>query len=173
MSHAPAPDALRTMVSAHAPEADVTEADAVLVALLDQDGPAGHRDIERCPAVTGRAVAVVRVALKLAWERGVLTYTNRAPVWNREQRTFTLASCVCPGLDTTVSREEGTAALTATYLDRYGPVSMRDATRCSALSRRAGEVTRWSNRLRRERRENHFSPLIVRTIQERRRASTL
>ncbi|XKK37731.1 winged helix DNA-binding domain-containing protein [Nocardiopsis sp. ARC36] len=129
-------DALRAVVNAHVSEADVAAATTDLVALLDQDGPTGHRDIERRLAVDGRSVTLVRVALKLAWERGVLTYTNSSPVWNREQRTFALAMRAYPGLNTSMGREEGTETLMSAYLDRYGPVSMRDATWWSALSRR-------------------------------------
>lgn len=129
-------DALRAMVNARVPEGDAAAATADLVALLDQDGPTGHRDIERRLAPHGRTVPVVRVALKLAWERGILTYTNTSPVWHREQRTFDVTARAHPGWNVHMSRERGAELLMAAYLDRYGPVSMRDATWWSALPRR-------------------------------------
>ncbi|GAA1115650.1 DNA glycosylase AlkZ-like family protein [Nocardiopsis metallicus] len=129
-------DALRAMLNAQAPEADVVTATADLAGLLEQDGPTGHRDIEKRLAAHGHAVPVVRVALKLAWERGILTYANTSPVWNRERRTFDLTARAYPRWDTDMSRERGAEQLMVVYLDRYGPVSMRDATWWSALSRR-------------------------------------
>ncbi|WP_116243782.1 DNA glycosylase AlkZ-like family protein [Nocardiopsis sp. FIRDI 009] len=129
-------DALRAMVNAQVPEGEVAAVTADLVALLNEQGPTGHRDIEQHLATHGRAVPAVRVALKLAWERGVLTYANTSGVWNRERRTFDVAARAYPGLDTAMSRERGAELLMAAYLDRYGPVSMRDATWWSALSRR-------------------------------------
>lgn len=129
-------DALRAMVNAQVSEKDVAVATTDLLALIEQDGPTGHRIIEQRLAARERTVTVVRVALKLAWERGLLTYANASPVWNRERRTFDLASRAYPGLDTSMSRDRGTELLMTAYLDRYGPVSMRDATWWSALSRR-------------------------------------
>lgn len=129
-------DALRAMVNAQVSEEDVAAVTADLVALLDEQGPIGHRDIEQRLCARGRSVPAVRVALKLAWERGVLTYANTSGVWNRERRTFDVAARAYPDLDTTMSRERGAELLMAAYLDRYGPVSMRDATWWSALSRR-------------------------------------
>lgn len=128
-------DALRALVNAQIPEQVTLEATADILALLQERGPTGHRDIEQA-LTEGRGVAVVRGALKLAWERGTLTYANTSPVWNREQRTFDLAARAYPGLDTGMSAERGRELLLAAYLDRYGPVSMRDATWWSALSRR-------------------------------------
>ncbi|WP_435111354.1 DNA glycosylase AlkZ-like family protein [Nocardiopsis synnemataformans] len=132
-------DALRAVVNAQVSEEDVAAATVDLLALLDEQGPTGHRDIEQHLAARGRAVPAVRVALKLAWERGSLAYTNASPVWNREQRTFDVAARAYPGLDTAMNREQAAAVLMGAYLDRYGPVSMRDATWWSALSRQAVE----------------------------------
>ena len=46
-------------------------------------------------------MTAVRAALKLAWERGTLTYLNQSGCWNAEHRTFALATAVHPELDTT------------------------------------------------------------------------
>jgi hypothetical protein len=129
-------DALRAMINAQVSEPDVTAVTADMVALLEHEGPMGHRDLEQHLATGDKTVPVVRVALKLAWERGILSYANTSPVWNREQRTFDVAARAYPDLDTGMSRERGAELLMAAYLDRYGPVSMRDATWWSALARR-------------------------------------
>ncbi|GAA3790238.1 hypothetical protein GCM10022226_06400 [Sphaerisporangium flaviroseum] len=96
-----------------------------------------HRDIETRLAATAIPAPMTRLALKLAWERGTLTYLNTAGGWNREVRTFALTRDVCPGLDTCLPASVAVEQLMSAYLDRYGPVSIRDATWWSGLSRAA------------------------------------
>ncbi|MBV9140517.1 MAG: winged helix DNA-binding domain-containing protein [Pseudonocardiales bacterium] len=78
-----------------------------------------------------------RLALKLAWEQGVLTYRNKATHWNRENRTFGLTAKLYPGLDMSIERDQATGDLIHEYFDRYGPASLRDAMWWSGLSRLA------------------------------------
>ncbi|MGW0434204.1 DNA glycosylase AlkZ-like family protein [Micromonospora sp. NPDC003197] len=92
------------------------------------------RDIERRLATGGTTVTAVRLALKLAWERGILTYRNASPGWNQERRTFALTTHAHPDLDLTIDRRQATAQLVDTYFDRYGPASLRDAMWWSGLS---------------------------------------
>ncbi|GIF02716.1 hypothetical protein Asi03nite_02540 [Actinoplanes siamensis] len=75
----------------------------------------------------------VRLALKLAWERGSLTYRNRSGAWNRELRTFAVTANAHHGLD----RDTATVRLVEAYFDRYGPASLRDATWWSGLAQAA------------------------------------
>jgi hypothetical protein len=100
------------------------------------DGPAAPRRIESTLATNGTPVPLTRAALKLAWERGILTYLNRARVWNQEQRVFALTEQACPGLLADLDAGEAVQALVAGYFDRYGPATVRDVMWWSALPRR-------------------------------------
>ncbi|GAA3306109.1 DNA glycosylase AlkZ-like family protein [Nonomuraea dietziae] len=52
-------------------------------------------------------------------------------------RTFTLTASAYPTLDTALDPHVAVDHLMVAYLDRYGPISIRDATWWSALSRTA------------------------------------
>ncbi|GAA3844074.1 winged helix DNA-binding domain-containing protein [Sphaerisporangium flaviroseum] len=130
-------DALRALVNAGLDETRLAAASRALVDLLGETGPMFHRDIETRLAATAIPAPMTRLALKLAWERGTLTYLNTAGGWNREVRTFALTPDVCPGLDTRLPASVAVEQLMSAYLDRYGPVSIRDATWWSGLSRAA------------------------------------
>ncbi|MCA2182772.1 winged helix DNA-binding domain-containing protein [Nonomuraea glycinis] len=128
-------DALRGLVNAGHSEASVTAATNALVELLGECGPLFHRDIEARLVAAAISVPVTRLALKLAWERGTLAYLNQTQGWNREFRTFALTADAYPGLDTSLDPGTAVERLLTAYIDRYGPVSIRDATWWSALSR--------------------------------------
>ncbi|MET8334343.1 DNA glycosylase AlkZ-like family protein [Streptosporangium canum] len=130
-------DALRGLLNAGYSETSIAAVTDALIELLGESGPLLHRTIEARLAAAAVPVPVTRLALKLAWERGTLAYLNQTQGWNREVRAFALTSDAYPGLDT--SLDAGTAAeqLFTAYIDRYGPVSIRDATWWSALSRAA------------------------------------
>ncbi|KXK59921.1 hypothetical protein AWW66_21585 [Micromonospora rosaria] len=107
---------------------------AIRALLTDQDH-LPHRSIEERLASGSTTVAAIRLALKLAWEQGLLTYRNRSPGWNRERRTFALTATTHPHLDMNLDRTVATDRLVAAYFDRYGPASLRDVTWWSGLSR--------------------------------------
>ncbi|MDA0639794.1 DNA glycosylase AlkZ-like family protein [Nonomuraea ferruginea] len=130
-------DALRAIVNAGHGHAAITAATAAIVELLGASGPLFHRTIEVQLGAAGTPVMVTRLALKLAWERGVLSYLNQAAGWNREVRVFTLTASTYPTLDTALDPHTAVELLMAAYLDRYGPISIKDATWWSALSRTA------------------------------------
>ena len=88
-------------------------------------------------AAAGHPVAVVRLAVKTAWEDGTLTYLNRSGCWNAENRAFALTADVHPSLDTAADRTYATRTLIEAYFDRYGPATIKDAMWWSALSRSA------------------------------------
>src|SRR5262249_10564774 len=77
------------------------------------------------------------LALKLAWEQGVLTYRNDTSRWNREIRTFGLTAKLYPDLDMSMDRSEATGHLIREYFNCYGPASLRDAMWWSGLPRSA------------------------------------
>ena len=58
--------------------------------VLLQDGPLPHRAIEARLAPAEPASTPGRLAIKVAWERGTISYVNAATAWNREARTFAL-----------------------------------------------------------------------------------
>ncbi|MGN9846515.1 DNA glycosylase AlkZ-like family protein [Nonomuraea sp. H19] len=130
-------DALRAIANAGHSHAAITAATAAVVELLGEFGPLFHRTIEARLGAAGMPVMVTRLALKLAWERGTLAYLNQAAGWNREVRAFALTASAYPTLDTVLDPHAAVDYLMAAYLDRYGPISIRDATWWSALSRTA------------------------------------
>lgn len=129
-------DALRGVVNAGISQASIAAATDAIVELLSS-GPLFHRRIEAQLDAAAIPVPVTRLALKLAWERGTLAYLNQSPGWNREVRVFALTADAYPNLDTRLDTGTAVAQLMAAYIDRYGPVSIRDATWWSALSRTA------------------------------------
>ncbi|MFE0020350.1 DNA glycosylase AlkZ-like family protein [Amycolatopsis sp. NPDC059021] len=129
-------DALRAVTNAGVGLRSVARAIDAIAALL-ADGPLFHRDIEARLIGPKRPLATIRLALKLAWERGTLTYVNDTVGWNRERRTFGLTATLYPELDTTMDRRKATRELVLAYFDRYGPATLKDVMWWSALSRSA------------------------------------
>ncbi|MGH9927672.1 MAG: DNA glycosylase AlkZ-like family protein, partial [Pyrinomonadaceae bacterium] len=130
-------DALRAISNAHVTVRDISGTVDSIADLLDREGLMSHRAIEARLMASRTSVAVVRLALKLAWEQGVLTYRNDATCWNRENRKFGLTARLHPGLDMSLDRGKATGDLIREYFDRYGPASLRDAMWWSGLSRSA------------------------------------
>jgi hypothetical protein len=128
-------DALRAVINAGRTPAEMDRIGETLIALLRERGRLGHRDIETELVGDGADRTAARLALKLAWERGHVLYANDSDRWDREVRTFGLAPD--GGMSRGLGREEATAALLAAYVDRYGPVSVVDASWWSGLSRSA------------------------------------
>jgi hypothetical protein len=85
----------------------------------------------------GGACRDLRLALKLDWERGRLTYRNRSNGWNREHRTFALTATTYPALNFNLDRDAATDRLVEAYFDRYGPASLRDVMWWSGLAQNA------------------------------------
>lgn len=133
-------DALRAITNAGVGISTISRTIDSIVRLLDETGPVFHRDIEVRLVSRGRTVPAIRSSLKLAWERGLLTYLNGATSWNREHRQFALTSGLHPGLDTRMDtrmdRRKATGGLVRAYFDRYGPASVKDATWWSGLGGR-------------------------------------
>jgi hypothetical protein len=130
-------DALRAMLNASEDAASVSRATDALVGLLAEAGPLFHRDIEERLKRSGFGVTITRIALKLAWERGLVSYLNETRGWNREIRKFALTALAYPDLNLEIYREDATTALIAAYFDRYGPASLEDTMWWSGLSRSA------------------------------------
>lgn len=132
-------DAIRQVTNAGIELAVIERTIETLAAMLAESGPLFHRTIEARLGRDGVGVGTARLAIKLAWERGVIAYLNQTSGWNREARTFDLTASAYPGLALDLSREQATATLIEAYFDRYGPATIRDATWWSALS--AGAIT--------------------------------
>lgn len=130
-------DALRAISNAHITIRHISGTVDAIVDLLGREGLMSHRAIEARLMAPHTPVAVVRLALKLAWEQGVLTYRNEATRWNRENRTFGLTAKLYPDLDMSIERDKAAGDLIREYFDRYGPASLRDAMWWSGLSRLA------------------------------------
>ncbi|MFY1634551.1 DNA glycosylase AlkZ-like family protein [Solwaraspora sp. WMMB335] len=130
-------DALRQVINAGLTDRMIRRTTTAIEALLSEAGHLPHRTIEERLCGGGTPVVAVRLALKLAWERGLVTYRNRSAGWNREQRTFALTSTAHPDLDLSLDRPTGTARLVEAYLDRYGPASLRDVAWWAGFSRSA------------------------------------
>jgi hypothetical protein len=126
-------DAQRAVYNAgYLPEA-IEAAICELGALL-QDGPLPYRAIEALLSAAGRDVRAARLAIKVAWERGVIAYVNASDSWDREARTFALTASAYPGLDLSLTRDQAVTALVTAYFHRYGPATIRDAAWWSGLS---------------------------------------
>jgi hypothetical protein len=130
-------DALRAISNANVPVRHISDAVDAIVELLSQEGLMSHRAIEARLMTPRTSAAVVRLALKLVWEQGVLTYRNDTTCWNRENRAFELAARLYPCLDMSMDRDKAVGDLIREYFDRYGPASLRDAMWWSGLSRSA------------------------------------
>lgn len=129
-------DAERLAHNAGVARAVLDTATRSLLGLL-HTGPAHHRVIESTLAGPRLPVAAVRIALKLAWERGTITYLNQSGCWNAERRAFALTSHIHPDLDTACDPAAATLTLVSAYFDRYGPATVKDVMWWSALSRTA------------------------------------
>lgn len=81
---------------------------------LLQDGPLPYRAIEALLSGAGQEVRAARLAVKVAWERGMIAYVNASNSWDHEARTFALTA--------------------SAYFHRYGPATIRDAAWWSGLS---------------------------------------
>jgi Winged helix DNA-binding domain len=130
-------DALRAITNANVSPLHILRTVDAMVNLLGQEGPLSHREIEARLVASRTSVVVVRLALKLAWEQGVLTYRNETAGWNRENRKFGLTTKLYPDLDMSMDASKATGELIREYFDRYGPASLRDAMWWSGLSRSA------------------------------------
>ncbi|OLF11584.1 hypothetical protein BLA60_11600 [Actinophytocola xinjiangensis] len=130
-------DALRSIANHGMSARTVTRVTTAIIDLVEQCGPLNHRAMEARLTDSRTDTVSVRLALKLAWERGVLTYLNRTNCWNREHRRFGLTGRLHPGLDMAMDRHRATTELVIEYFDRYGPASLRDAAWWSGLSRSA------------------------------------
>ncbi|WP_434739501.1 DNA glycosylase AlkZ-like family protein [Micromonospora sp. SH-82] len=128
-------DAARQIVNADLSRSLVVRTTAAIHVLLAEHDHLTHRQIEARLATGATPVVAVRLALKLAWEQGTLTYRNRSGSWNREQRTFALTATTHPHLNISLDRDRATQQLVFAYLDRYGPASLKDVTWWSGLSR--------------------------------------
>jgi hypothetical protein len=109
------------------------------LSVLLQDGPLPHRTIEARLSTRRAGVHSWRLAIKVAWERGTISYVNAATAWNREARTFALTSAAYPALNVHLTREQAVTELVSAYFERYGPATVRDAAWWSGLS--AAEIT--------------------------------
>jgi hypothetical protein len=130
-------DALRAVANAGVSLRKISNTSDLLRRLLAQTGPLFHRDIETRLVGDRRTIQVIRLAIKLAWERGVLIYINNTTGWNKENRQFALAAALYPDLDMNIDRDKATCELVEAYFDRYGPASLRDVVWWSGLSRSA------------------------------------
>jgi hypothetical protein len=131
-------DAQRAIYNAGYPP-DAIEAIVREIGVLLRDGPLPYRTIEALLSTAGREVRAARLAVKVAWERGVIAYVNATDSWNREERTFALTASAYPGLDLSLTREQAVTALVTAYFHRYGPATIRDAAWWSGLS--AADIT--------------------------------
>jgi len=130
-------DALRAIKNAGLNTRTIEMTIDSLVRLLVVDELLSHRDIEARLTGSRRRPAVIRLAIKLAWERGTLVYLNNTSGWNKENRQFALTSRLYPGLNMSIPRATATRDLVYAYFDRYGPATLKDATWWSGLSRTA------------------------------------
>lgn len=130
-------DALRAITNANVSLPRISGTVDAMVDLLGREGPMSHRAIEVRLIAPRTSVVVVRLALKLAWEQGVLTYRNDTSGWNRENRKFGLTVKLHPGLDISMDSGKAAGELIHEYFDRYGPASLRDAMWWSGLPRSA------------------------------------
>jgi len=130
-------DALRSITNANVSLRRISGIIDAMVNLLGREGPMSHRAIEARLMAPHAPVVVVRLALKLAWEQGVLTYRNDTAGWNRENRKFGLTAKLYPGLDMSMDSSKAAGELVCEYFDRYGPASLRDAMWWSGLPRLA------------------------------------
>lgn len=77
---------------------------------------------------------LTRLALKHLWERGEVTYRNRASHWASEERWFESTEASYPSLRLNdLEERDARRILVLTYVDRFGPVTERDIVWWSGL----------------------------------------
>src|SRR5262249_39190272 len=79
-------DTLRAINNANISLQGISRTVDAIIDLLSREDPMTHRAIEARLAAPHTSVVVIRLALKLAWEQGMLTYRNETSGWNREKR---------------------------------------------------------------------------------------
>lgn len=126
-------DALRAVRNAGYLPGVIDQLTAQLCALL-AEGPLPYRGIEAALERAGNERRAARLAVKLAWERGIIAYLNTTSAWNREQRSFALTAAAYPALDLSHSRAHAVTALVTAYFHRYGPATIGDAAWWSGLA---------------------------------------
>ncbi|HXH26837.1 MAG TPA: crosslink repair DNA glycosylase YcaQ family protein [Candidatus Acidoferrum sp.] len=130
-------DTLRRAINEGVDTATLERCLVSLVNLLEQEGQLPHRDLEVRLAGKHFSVSAARLALKMAWERGLVIYRNVSGGWNSEARQFVLTEKLFPGFALTIDRQEATTSLVRHYFDRYGPASVADMMWWSGLSQGA------------------------------------
>lgn len=125
-------DTYRLLSNAGVPMRTAEQTIDHLVAFLRATGTATHRQIEAHLTGRGSSTVVARLSLKLAWERGDISYENRSTVWNQELRTFRWRPPERP-----MSRSDATRELLTAYFGVYGPATVRDASWWSGLPQSA------------------------------------
>lgn len=126
-------DALKAITNADLNISDVDRCIRAITDLLAASGPMFYRTIETYLVDRSRSKILVRLALKLAWETGLLAYLNCATGWNREDRRFDLMSRQYPAIAMDMNTEDARRILIQAYFERYGPASLRDAMWWSGL----------------------------------------
>ena len=100
---------------------------------LDEHGLQSERHLEAALAFSDGQVPSVRLALKMLWEQGEVSYRNCAPSWHRDQRRFGLRAVTHPGFDTTIDRAVAASSLVESYFRIYGPATLKDMAWWSGL----------------------------------------
>lgn len=125
-------DALRKAYNLGVSSKLETASEAIMRVLEDED-LLSHREIERRASTNSLPVQAIRAALKVSWERGLVTYLNTSQRWDKERRMFGLTSKLHPGLDMNADRAKATTDLVHQYFDRYGPASIEDVSWWSGI----------------------------------------
>lgn len=126
-------DALRAVHNAGYHAETIDRLTGQVCALLAEEA-LPYRVIESLGTGLGAEPQAVRLAVKLAWERGMIAYINVSSAWNREARSFALTTSAYPALDMSLTCAQAATALVTAYFQRYGPATIRDATWWSGLS---------------------------------------
>jgi hypothetical protein len=117
--------------------AELENAGVRVTAYLRDHGRQSHRAIERELTAVDNKPWQMRLALKLLWERGEVTYRNCSTSWHQEKRRFHLRSVTHPGFDTSLARDVAIASLVEAYFHVYGPATVRDMAWWSGLGLRS------------------------------------
>jgi hypothetical protein len=117
----------------HVTAAELEDAGFRITAYLRDHGSQSHRAIERELSAADGKTSQVRLALKMLWEQGDVTYRNCAHSWHQERRRFHLRSVTHPRFDTTLARDAAIASLVEAYFHVYGPATVRDMAWWSGL----------------------------------------
>ena len=80
---------------------------------------------------------LIRVIVKHLWEEGVICYINTSAHWGSEHRLYGHTQSLYPELIlNALSPEEAQKKLVSYHIDRYGPVTEKDISWWSGLSKR-------------------------------------